>query len=87
MGHDSTRLVHLLFADSRKRNRQDGRERGVVVRRPPGDDQLHPVATLPEDLGHLLAAHAIQVSVPDPQDVVPAAQPAVLMCDQMKNVP
>lgn len=69
---------HLLLADSWQHHRHDGRDSGTLIHWTPGDHQLHPVATLPEDLGHLFTAHAEQVGVPDPQDVVPAAQAAVL---------
>lgn len=76
---------HLLFADSGQHHGHDGRDGGTFIHGTPGDHQLHPVATLPEDLGHLFAAHAEQVGVPDPQDVVPAAQAAILRGDRLLN--
>lgn len=74
-----------MFADSGQHHRHDGRDGGTFIHGTPGDHQLHPVATLPEDLGHLFAAHAEQVGVPDPQDVVPAAQAAILRGDRLLN--
>lgn len=71
-------MRHLLLADSGEHHLHDGRAGRALVRRTPGDHQFHPVATLPEDLRHLLAAHPVQVSVSDPQDVVAAAQAAIL---------
>lgn len=73
-----TAPLHLLFIDSGEHHRHDSRDGGTLIHRTPGDHQLHPVAALPQDLGHLFAAHAEQVSVSDSQDVVPAAQAAVL---------
>lgn len=67
-----------LFVDSGEHHGHDSREGGILVPGTPGDHQLHPVTTLPEDLGHLLAAHAVQVGVSDSQDVVAAAQAAIL---------
>lgn len=67
-----------LFIDSGEHHRHDSRDGGILIHRAPGNHQLHPVATLPEDLGHLFAAHAVQVSVSDSQDVVPTAQAAIL---------
>ena len=67
-----------LFVDGGQHHRHDSSDRGALLQGPPGHHQLHPVPTQPEDLGHLLAAHPQQVSVPNPQDVVPAVQSAIL---------
>lgn len=51
---------------------------GGIVHCSPGDDQLDAVAALPQHLGHLFAAHAVEIRVPDLQDVVPAVQTTIL---------
>lgn len=70
--------VHLLFVDSGQHHGHDCRDGGILVHGTSGDHQLHPVAALPEDLSHLFAPHAVQVSFPDSQDVVPTAQASIL---------
>lgn len=82
----STCRLHLLLVDSGKHHGHDGRDRRALLHRTPGDNQLHPVATLPQDLGHLFAAHPIQVSVTNPQDVVPAAQATILQEKRFRSV-
>lgn len=77
MGLQRNRCPYLLFADSGEHHRHD-RSRGSLFQRTSGNNQLHPVPALPQDLGHLVAAHAEQVGVSDSQDVVPAAQAAIL---------
>ncbi|TNN85140.1 hypothetical protein EYF80_004490 [Liparis tanakae] len=86
LGGISSGLKPRRISLSGQHHRHDSRERGVFVPRTPGDHQLHPVATLPEDLGHLFAAHAVQVGVSDSQDVVPAMQAAVLREKKIRYV-
>ena len=70
--------AHLLLVDCGQHRGRDDRGRDALVHGTPGDDQLHPVATLSEDLCHLVAAHAVQIRVADSQDVVAAVQVAIL---------
>lgn len=80
-------VLHLLFADSGEHHGHDGGAGRALLRGAPGDHQFDSVATLPEDLRHLLAAHPEQVGVSDPQDVVPAAQTAILIQQEQRFKP